>query len=644
VRIRTHIISWILLATIIPLTAVALAAIYFLEREYRANVRNEISTSLDTITNDLKRHLESQRQLAAGLATANVVREYLAALDLTHAERIDSRYNIAWGRVNHYFEGFQTIVQGAYRMRLLDTQGNTLVKVSNNRRSAPLYASFTGMYYVEAELNDPVFAKQLARLPKDEVSNVILPHNQQQAEEMVLLPLYDYLVPVRLQQRLVGALALTLFGDNLDRVMHYAPHLYNAQLFIVEINPDQAVRNGLVLYDDGHDIQLSQPRDKPAYAAQLYGAQDFKRLSAGPYGVYNDKAHDQTVFHLEMFPYENQFVNWVVGVRIPSHYIEQPFAHARWTVMLMGGVAVFINLMVAMFGIQRFTGPLHTLSQNLLTFARGEHSERARTDSHVNEIRDLELAFNTMADSVDQAAAERDKAQHMLLQNAKLASIGQLAAGIGHELNNPLNNILSYAKLVERDLPQDATALRADLHSLKAEAQRASQIVQGILNFARQVPPHFAPFAVLPWLQDTLALVTQSAKTAGITLAYECVTDFDIEGDRSQLQQVLINLVLNAIAASARNDQVLVRAEAQASEIRISVIDQGTGIRPEVMDKIFDPFFTTKPEGSGSGLGLSISHGIVERHGGELVIYNNLDRGITAVIRLPPQDSHASSN
>lgn len=643
-RIRTHIISWILLATIIPLTAVALAAIYFLEREYRANVRNEISTSLDTIANDLKRHLESQRLLAAGLANSNVVREYLAALDQTHFERIDSRYNIAWGRVNHYFEGFQTIVQGNYRMRLLDAQGNTLAKVTNNRRSAPLYASFSGMYFVEAELNDADFAKQLKRLPVDEVSRVILPQNQQSSDATLILPLYDYLQPLRIHNRLVGAFAFTLFGEDLDRVMHYAPRLYNAQLYIVELNPDHAVRNGLVLYDDANTIQLSQPREQPGYAAQLFGEQNFAHLCDGPYGIYTDKDHDQTVFHLEMSPYENQFVSWVVGVRIPSKYIEQPFARARWIVMLMGGLAIVINLLVATFGVQRFAGPLHTLSQNLLAFARGEHSERASTASRVNEIRDLELAFNTMADSLDHAAAERDKAQHMLLQNAKLASIGQLAAGIGHELNNPLNNILSYSKLIERDLPAAATELRADVQSLKGEAQRASQIVQGILNFARQVPPHFAPFPVLPWLQDTLALVTQSAKTAGITLAYECETDLEITGDRNQLQQVLINLVLNAIAASARNGQVLVRITADENEIRIHVIDQGTGIKAEIMDKIFDPFFTTKTEGTGSGLGLSISHGIVERHGGELVIYNNLDCGITAVIRLPRQMAHDYNN
>lgn len=618
----------------------ALAAIYFLEREYRATAYNEISTNLNTITADLKRHLEVQHNLALGLANANAVQEYLAALNMTRLERIDSRYNIAWGRVNHYFEGFQTIVQGIYRMRLLDAQGNTLVKVSEKRRSAPEYASFNGMYYVEPELNDPRFAKLLARLPAGEVSNVIIPHNQQQSETLALLPEYDYVVPLRVGKRLVGVFALTLFGEELDRVLRYASRLYNAEVFVVEFNPDRPQRHGLVLYDDQHAIQLSQERDPPRYATALYGTTVMAHLASAPYGIFTDTHTRRTIFYQELFPYDNQLVSWVVGMRIAATIVEQPFERARLIVLIVGGVAAFINLIVASIGIHRYVGPLYHLSQRLLAFARGEHSRRDNTQSSIKEIQDLELAFNTMADSLDRAAADRDKAQRMLVQNAKLASIGQLAAGIGHELNNPLNNILSYAKLIERSLPPQSDDLRNDVRSLRDEAQRASEIVQAILNFARQVPPRMVTFSALPWLQESVSLVRESARAVGVTLAYECSEDFEIYGDRSQLQQVLINLLLNAIQASSRYDQVLLKAQTDASEVRISVIDQGTGINKEIIDKVFDPFFTTKREGSGTGLGLSISHGIIERHGGELLITNNADQGVSVVLRLPREPRH----
>ena len=219
----------------------------------------------------------------------------------------------------------------------------------------------------------------------------------------------------------------------------------------------------------------------------------------------------------------------------------------------------------------------------------------------------------------------------MLLQSAKLASIGQMAAGIGHEINNPLNNILSYAKLIERQLGDSDARCKQDLKSLKEEAMRASEIIKGILNFARQVSPQYAPFDIRQWLHDTFMLVQQTAKNGGVSLSYDCQEDVVIEGDRGQLQQALINLLINAIQASARDSEVYVIVQVDAEEVAINVI----GVDPSDLDRIYDPFFTTKAEGVGSGLGLSISLGIIERHGGKLILSNNPGKGTTASMIIP---------
>lgn len=639
-RIRTHIVSWLLLATIVPLTGLAFAAIYYIERDYEQRVREEINTSLNTIGTNLKRHMELQRELALGLANANVIQEFLPVMRAAEQGKFDTKYNIYHSRINHYFEGFQTIINGLYVMRLLDRQGNTYIKVSDKRRSAPIYESVNGLAYAEQELNDKPFAALLKKLPAAEVSGLVLPHNQQQSESMATLPQYDYVVPLYLRQHFVGALALTLFGENIDRVMDHASRLYEAQLFIMEINPDTSYRNGMLLYDDAHAIQMNQLRNEVQTVPLLYSKATFDALAGKPYGVFDNKATGEYIFFSEIFPYEGQLVSWVLAARIKAEYIKQPFQDARWVVLGIAALALLLTLLLGSIGVHTLAKPVRELATQLLSYAHGEQAVRVKTDAGIDEIRDLEQAFNTMADSLDRTEAERDKAQHMVLQSAKLASIGQLAAGIGHEINNPLNNILSYAKLIERDLPRGAEHLHQDLASLKDEAQRASSIIQGILNFARQVPPHYAPFAVLAWLQDTISLVKQSAKTAGITLAYECVEDFVMEGDRGQLQQALINLLINAIQACKTHDQILVRVQADDSEIHIAVIDQGQGIRAELIDNVFDPFFTTKAEGEGSGLGLSISLGIIERHAGRLNIMNNLDRGVTATITLPRKSRH----
>jgi len=175
------------------------------------------------------------------------------------------------------------------------------------------------------------------------------------------------------------------------------------------------------------------------------------------------------------------------------------------------------------------------------------------------------------------------------------------------------------------------------LQSLREETLRASEIVKGILNFARQVPPQYSHFKVQPWLENTLNLVLQAAKTRQVQLELHNSYDGELEGDRGQLQQALVNLLLNAIQASPGDSKVRLNAHCEDEQLILTVSDEGTGISEDTLDNIFDPFFTTKPEGEGSGLGLSISLGIIERHQGQLEIANNPQRGVTATITLPLQ-------
>ncbi|MDH5361232.1 MAG: HAMP domain-containing histidine kinase, partial [Gammaproteobacteria bacterium] len=254
-----------------------------------------------------------------------------------------------------------------------------------------------------------------------------------------------------------------------------------------------------------------------------------------------------------------------------------------------------------------------------------------------DEILQLGKSFNYMADTLSQARSERDKAQSMMLQTAKLASIGQLAAGIGHEINNPLNNILSYAKLIDRDLASGDARTRADLASLREEALRASEIVRGILNFSRQMPAQLSHFPAAEWIDETIKLVKQEADKQGVAIQCKCESGIQLYGDRGQLQQVLVNILINAIQASVEHSSIQIELQQQGDSYNLQVSDDGIGIDESDLDKLFDPFFTTKAVGEGSGLGLSISLGIIEQHGGMISI-DNLDTGGARVsIHLPQQ-------
>ena len=241
-----------------------------------------------------------------------------------------------------------------------------------------------------------------------------------------------------------------------------------------------------------------------------------------------------------------------------------------------------------------------------------------------------------MARSTSEAERKRDQAERQLLQSAKLASIGEMAAGIGHEINNPLNNMTALLRLIRRDLPQEYAEIHADLQSLQEETTRASKIVRSILDFARQVPPQYTQIQVPQWINESVSLVQQMATDEGVSLFVQPDPGLSVDGDPIQLQQVLINLLLNAIHASKAGDRIIVEAHrADERNLEISVCDEGTGISDNVMDKLFDPFFSTKPVGKGSGLGLSISLGIIERHGGKISVVNNEAGGVTVAIRLP---------
>jgi two-component system NtrC family sensor kinase len=633
VRIRTQIFSWVFLATIVPLTALALGATYYIEYDYERGVHDAVNTSLETLAAELKRRLQSQRDLAMGLARANAVREFLPVMRKVDRGKSDPMFNVYLSRINHYFEGFQTILQGMYIMRLMDKYGNSFIKVSNNKRSAPIYEGVSGVMFAEQEADGPRFYRNLKKLPRGEVSMTVLAQNEQQSELMSLLPLLDFIVPLYEKDHLVGALSLTLFGETIDSILDYSPRLYKGKLFVAENNPESSLRNGLLLYDDSKDIRFTQVRTIAHTIQSVYGDELLKTISDQPGGVY--KMAGESLYYNEMYPYPNSLTSWIIGLRIDNAQIVEPFQQIRWVIWSVAAIALVISLLLGDIGVRKIARPLRALSQNLLSYARGEHSQRVSTDAAVDEIRNLEVAFNTMADSLGKASEERDKATHMMLQSAKLASIGQMAAGIGHEINNPLNNILSYAKLIERGLGPSDERVRNDIKSLKEEAVRASDIIRGILNFARQVQPHYAAFAISQWLQDTLNLVQQTAKSSGIQLECDSPEDVIIEGDRSQLQQALINLLINAIQASERGDQVQVIVQVDEEEVSISVIDQGTGVSEKDLDRIYDPFFTTKPEGVGSGLGLSISLGIIERHNGKLILNNNPDRGTTATMVIP---------
>ena len=224
-----------------------------------------------------------------------------------------------------------------------------------------------------------------------------------------------------------------------------------------------------------------------------------------------------------------------------------------------------------------------------------------------------------------------------LMESDRLAAVGELVAGVAHEVNNPLASISAFAQLLLRD-GELTDAQRDSLEVIKAETLRASQVVKDLLAFARRSEPHREPLDINLVVARTLRLRHYQLSTNDIHVDARLGTDLpSVIGDARQLQQVCLNLVTNAVQAMAPlgGGRLRVATRADGTSVILEMSDTGPGISPAVRARIFEPFFTTKPEGEGTGLGLSVSYGIVTAHGGTIEVAETSPTGTTFRITLP---------
>jgi two-component system NtrC family sensor kinase len=273
-----------------------------------------------------------------------------------------------------------------------------------------------------------------------------------------------------------------------------------------------------------------------------------------------------------------------------------------------------------------------------------------------DEIGELASAFDTMTFRLRERTAEAARlyaetverneeladinarlqsAQAQLVQSEKLASVGQLTAGIVHDVKNPLAVIKGLAEELHEEVGIDPST-RAQLTTIRDSASRASTIVTDLLKFARQSTPEMQRRDMRETIQSSLRLTEYLTRKGKIEVSVELPDQpVMMAYDAQQIEQVLINLITNAVQAMQHGGSLRVNLNKSGSKVSIGVQDTGSGIPKQNLNRIFDPFFTTKPEGEGTGLGLSVSYGIVSRHGGTIEVESELGWGTTFTVVLP---------
>jgi len=318
--------------------------------------------------------------------------------------------------------------------------------------------------------------------------------------------------------------------------------------------------------------------------------------------------------------------------RTEREHVRKMLAASRIIPAIYILAVIALSLYAAHFMRRHIMQRLEALMDAAQRIGAGNFSPIVPIRKHRDEFTDLAIAINRMT-------RELESREEFLLQSQKLHAVGSLTAGVAHELNNPINNIMLTAAVLDEEfgnLPDDEQ--RELIGDVVEQAERARKIVRNLLDFARESEISSERLRIGEVVCNAINLAGNQLKLAGIKVLHDIPDDLpEVEGDRQYLSQVFLNLILNAVEAMADGGTLTLTSDVSEDTgfLAIHVADTGPGMSPRVQKAVFDPFFTTKATGSGTGLGLSVSLGIVHKHGGEIKLRSKPGEGSTFTVILP---------
>lgn len=353
-------------------------------------------------------------------------------------------------------------------------------------------------------------------------------------------------------------------------------------------------------------------------------------------------------------------------IRIPLDDLD---ASVQKTLFVAGLTTLMLISFLLFFTRRQIRRPLKEIIKASEAVAVGDRNIRLETaPSQLNDVRMVSSAFNKMLDNLQAATAELEnwsqqleykvqkkseeisEIQNELIHIERIASLGKLSSSVAHEINNPLSGVLTYTKLVHKQLSklelgdQEKKSMLKYLKVIEDETKRCGDIVKGLLDFSRSDKVDFKPYHLHRLLKETYKLIEHQMKIENILFQLDFSATRDlILCNGNQIKQAGIAILMNASEAIMENGIILIRTKnPDDAHIVVEITDNGSGIAPEDIPQIFEPFFSTKVKASGIGLGLAIVHGIVQNHNGKIDVHSKLGKGTTISIQLPlskPGDS-----
>jgi two-component system NtrC family sensor kinase len=328
----------------------------------------------------------------------------------------------------------------------------------------------------------------------------------------------------------------------------------------------------------------------------------------------------------------------ILGLGVLESKFKSMERKALWIFLGITFAGIAVSIIIGFVLTNSIMRPINSLLLATRGLADGDIEQHVQLSNSPEEIAALGEAFNYMVSTVKERDEQlRQRAQEEIMKSERLAMVGQLAAGVAHEINNPLGGILLFSRLLLQKAPSEGI-MRDNLERIEKDANRCQSIVQGLLDFARQREPKIETLELNDVLEKTVDLFESQPLFHNIEIVKQYQPDLPaISADLAQIQQVFVNIIMNA--ADALNGKgvltIVSRSTDRDGYIEVSFTDTGEGIPADKLDHVFEPFFTTKGVGHGTGLGLSISYGIVQRHGGTIKVSSRVGKGSTFVVILP---------
>ncbi|HLO27421.1 MAG TPA: ATP-binding protein [Geobacteraceae bacterium] len=391
--------------------------------------------------------------------------------------------------------------------------------------------------------------------------------------------------------------------------------------------------------------------------SRIFRNRDGKEVLGLAKAIYNEEKCYTAPCH---FHPEGARILGVLDVNLSLDNMQSQLAANRYkitilTVFMLG----LISLCMVFLIHEQINQPLKKLLNQTEKIAEG-NLESAVAITSTDEIGELAAAFNIMTEKlkkareeledwgknlevkVEERTHELNRVQAQLVRSEKLASLGELVAGIAHEINNPLTGILVFTSLLNNDAKLHP-ALKSDLNTIVRETERCANIVRGLLDFSRESIPQKNRTSLNSIMDAALSLVRHQSMFQNVDIARDYNTAIpEVLVDHNQVEQVFVNMLLNAGQAMHEGGRLTIASgvTADGGSAFVTITDTGHGIPDEILSRIFDPFFTTK-ENKGTGLGLSVSYGIINNHGGTIEVQSTVGKGTSFSIILPidaPED------